>query len=68
MNHKEFFKILVGNPPPEIEFEIEVKQRETEQMPEEAVRLAQYTQNWEVLDFEVKGFQVFPKFPTVTKF
>ena len=35
---------------------------------EEAVRLAQYTQNWEVLDFEVKGFQVFPKFPTVTKF
>ena len=38
MNHKEFFKILVGNPPPEIEFEIEVKQRETEQMPDEAVR------------------------------
>ena len=38
MNHKEFFKILVGNPPPEIEFEIEVKQRETEQMPEETVR------------------------------
>ena len=38
MNHKEFFKILVGNPPPEVEFEIEVKQRETEQMPEETVR------------------------------
>ena len=38
MNHKEFFKILVGNPPPEIEFEIEVKQRETEQMPDEAVK------------------------------
>ena len=38
MNHKEFFKILVGNPPPEIEFEILVKQRETEQMPDEAVK------------------------------
>ena len=38
MNHKEFFKILTGNPPPEIEFEIEVKQRETEQMSEEVVR------------------------------
>ena len=37
MNHKEFFNILVGNPPPEVEFEIEIKQRETEQMPEEAV-------------------------------
>jgi len=38
MTHKEFFKILVGNAPPEIEFEIEVKQRETEQLPDEAVR------------------------------
>jgi hypothetical protein len=38
MNHKEFFKILVGNPPPEIEFEIEIKQRETEQMPDKAVK------------------------------
>ena len=38
MNHKEFFKVLIGNPPPEIEFEIEVKQRETEQLPNEAVR------------------------------
>ena len=38
MNHKEFLKILVGNPPPEVEFEIEVKQRETEQLPDEAVR------------------------------
>ena len=36
MNHKEFFKILVGNPPV-VEFEIEVKQRETEQMPDEAL-------------------------------
>ena len=34
---------------------------------EEAVKLAQFTQDWEVLDFEVKAFQVFPKFPTVMK-
>ena len=34
---------------------------------EEAVKLAQFTQDWEVLDFEVKAFQVFPKFPTITK-
>ena len=38
MTHKEFFKILVGNPPPEIEFEILVKQRETEQLPDEAIK------------------------------
>ena len=54
MNHKEFFKILVGNPPPEIEFEIEVKQRETEQMPDEAVRaycldLVKYTKLQDLL-------------------
>ena len=54
MNHKEFFKILVGNPPPEIEFEIEVKQRETEQLPDEAVRaycldLVKYTKLQDLL-------------------
>ena len=54
MNHKEFFKILVGNPPPEVEFEIEVKQRETEQMPDEAVRaycldLVKYTKLQDLL-------------------
>jgi len=54
MNHKEFFKILIGNPPPEIEFEIEVKQREAEQMPEETVRaycldLVNYTRLQDVL-------------------
>ena len=54
MNHKEFFKILVGNPPPEIEFEILVKQRETEQMPDEAVRaycldLVKYTRLQDLL-------------------
>ena len=54
MNHKEFFKILVGNPPPEVEFEIEVKQRETEQLPDEAVRaycldLVKYTKLQDLL-------------------
>ena len=54
MNHKEFFKILIGNPPPEIEFEIEVKQREAEQMPDEAVRaycldLVKYTRLQDLL-------------------
>ena len=54
MTHKEFFKILVGNPPPEIEFEIEVKQRETEQLPDEAVRaycldLVKYTKLQDLL-------------------
>ena len=54
MTHKEFFKILVGNPPPEIEFEIEIKQRETEQLPDEAVRaycldLVKYTKLQDLL-------------------
>jgi len=54
MNHKEFFKILIGNPPPEIEFEIEVKQRETQEMPDEAVRaycldLVKYTRLQDLL-------------------
>ena len=54
MTHKEFFKILIGNPPPEIEFEIEVKQRETEQMSEEVVRkycldLVKYTRLQDLL-------------------
>ena len=25
MNHKEFFNVLIGNPPPEVELEIETK-------------------------------------------
>ena len=54
MNHKEFFKILIGNPPPEIEVEIEVKQRENDQMPDEAVRaycldLVKYTRLQDLL-------------------
>ena len=38
MNHKEFFKVLTENPPPEVEFEIEIKQRETEQLPSETIK------------------------------
>ena len=54
MTHKEFFKVLIGNPPPEIEFEIEVKQRETEQLSDEAVRaycldLVKYTRLQDLL-------------------
>ena len=54
MNHKEFFKILVGNPPPEIEFEILIKQRETEQLPDEAIKaycldLVKYTKLQDLL-------------------
>ena len=54
MTHKEFFKVLIGNPPPEIEFEILLKQRETEQLPDEAVRaycldLVKYTKLQDLL-------------------
>ena len=33
MTHKEFFDILVGNPPPQIELEIEIRKREVRDMP-----------------------------------
>ena len=54
MTHKEFFKVLIGNPPPEIEFEILMKQRETEQLPDEAIRaycldLVKYTKLQDLL-------------------
>jgi len=54
MNHKEFFKVLIGNPPPEIEFEILLKQRETEQLPDEHIRaycldLIKYTKTQDML-------------------
>ena len=54
MTHKEFFKVLIGNPPPEIEFEILCKQRETEQLPDEAIRaycldLVKYTKLQDML-------------------
>ena len=54
MTYKEFFKVLIGNPPPEIEFEILMKQRETEQLPDEAIRaycldLVKYTKMQDML-------------------
>ena len=33
MTHKEFFNVLIGNPPPEVELEIEIKKREVEELP-----------------------------------
>ena len=38
MNHKEFFNVLIGNPPPEIELEIEIKKREVDQLTESYLR------------------------------
>tara|TARA_Y100001937_G_C7008320_1_gene279730 strand:- start:191 stop:499 length:309 start_codon:yes stop_codon:yes gene_type:complete len=54
MTHKDFFKVLIGNPPPEIEFEILLKQRETEQLPDEDIRaycldLIKYTKTQDML-------------------
>lgn len=34
MTHKEFFNILIGNPPPEVELEIEIKCREVKDLPD----------------------------------
>ena len=34
MNNKEFFNILIGKPPLEVELEIEMKCREVDQLPE----------------------------------
>jgi len=38
MNHKEFFNILIGNPPPEVELEIEIKCREVKDLPDFAIK------------------------------
>ena len=38
MTHKEFFDILVGNPPPQIELEIEIKKREVKELPDFVVK------------------------------
>ena len=38
MTHQEFFKVLIGDPPPEIELEIEIKKREVEALPDELVK------------------------------
>ena len=38
MNHKEFFDILIGNPPPEVELEIEIKCREVKGLPDTVIK------------------------------
>ena len=38
MNHKEFFNVLIGNPPPEVELEIEIKKREVEALPDDLIK------------------------------
>ena len=38
MNHKEFFNILIGNPPPQIELEIEIRKREVREMPDAVLK------------------------------
>ncbi len=38
MNHKEFFNILIGNPPPQIELEIEIRRREVREMPDAVLK------------------------------
>ena len=38
MNHKEFFNVLIGNPPPEVELEIELKCREVQQLPDFVIK------------------------------
>jgi len=38
MNHKEFFDVLIGNPPPEVELEIEIKCREVKELPDLAIK------------------------------
>tara|TARA_B100000214_G_scaffold112489_1_gene79457 strand:+ start:1606 stop:1923 length:318 start_codon:yes stop_codon:yes gene_type:complete len=34
MNNQEFFNVLIGNPPPEVELEIEIRCREIQSMPD----------------------------------
>jgi hypothetical protein len=38
MNHKEFFDVLIGNPPPEVELEIEIKCREVKNLPDFVIK------------------------------
>ena len=38
MNHREFFNVLIGNPPPEIELEIELKCREVKELPDFVIK------------------------------
>ena len=38
MTHQEFFKVLIGDPPPEVELEIEIKKREVEALPDDLIK------------------------------
>ena len=38
MNHKEFFDILIGKAPPEVELEIEIKCREVKDLPDFVIK------------------------------
>ena len=38
MNHQEFFEVLIGTPPPEIELDIEIRRREIKEMPNAVVK------------------------------
>ena len=38
MTHKEFFNVLFGNPPPEVELEIEIKCREVKELPDFVIK------------------------------
>ena len=38
MNHQEFYEVLIGKTPTEIELDIEIRRREIKQMPDAVVR------------------------------
>ena len=38
MNHQEFYEVLIGKTPPEIELDIEIRRREIRDMPNAVVR------------------------------
>ena len=38
MNHREFFDVLIGKPPPQIELEIEIRKREVRELPNTVVK------------------------------
>ena len=38
MYNREFFDVLIGNPPPEIELEIEIKCREVKELPDFVIK------------------------------
>ena len=38
MNHQEFFEVLIGKTPPEIELDIEIRRREIKEMSNDVVR------------------------------